>query len=171
MFMKTKTFILIIVAFVSIQTSFAQTEKQITAIRAEVTAINKNEKSYKKTTKDVEGISLEGTEATFYVSGKGLKKIVAKMYGETYRATIEFYYQGEDLIFAFKKTEKYNGSIGMKNLKVASITEERLYFSDAKMIRYLLGKKNIKSDSVEFDETAYSMVEISDRLKAAYKLL
>jgi hypothetical protein len=167
--MKTKLLILTIVAFFGLQTVFAQSvEKQITAIRAEVTAINKNAKSYKKTTKDVEGVSLEGTEATYFVSGKGLKKITAKIYGESFRATAEYYFQGEDLIFVFEKMSKYNGTIGMDNLKVVKVEESRMYFAGAKMIRYLLGKKQIKAGSTEFNEAEYSTGEIAFMLKSAY---
>ena len=167
--MKTKLLILTIATFIGIQTVFAQSvEKQIVAIRAEVTAINKNAKSYKKTTKDVEGVSLEGTEATYFVSGKGLKKITAKIYGESYNATAEYYFQGEDLIFVYEKMNKYNGTVGMSNLKVVKVEESRMYFSDGKMIRHLLGKKQIKAGSTEFDEKAYSTMEISDTLKRAF---
>ncbi len=167
--MKTKLLILIIATFIATQTVLAQSvEKQIVSIRAEVTAINKNAKSYKKTTKDVEGVSLEGTEATYFVSGKGLKKITAKIYGESFNATAEYYFQGEYLIFAFEKMNKYNGSIGMDNLKVIRVEESRMYFSGGKMIRYLIGKKPIKAGSTEFNEVEYSTGEISDTLKAAY---
>ena len=43
---------------------FAQIEKQIKQIRADVNLINKNASKYTKKTKTVEGIALEGTEAT-----------------------------------------------------------------------------------------------------------
>lgn len=169
MSMKTKLLLPIVAFFIFSQIVFAQSvEKQIKAIRSEVTAINKNAAKYKKTTKDVEGVSLEGTEATYLVSGKGLKKIVAKMYGETYRATVELFYQGEDLIFAFKKMERYNTSIGDKNLKVASVEEERFYFSEAQAIRYLFGKKEIEVGTVEFDDATNSIIEISKILKKEF---
>jgi len=167
--MKTKLLILTIATFIVAQTVFAQSvEKQIVSIRAEVTAINNNAKNYKKTTKDVEGVSLEGTEATYFVSGKGLKKIVAKIYGESFQSTMELYYQGEDLIFAFEKMSKYNGSVGMDNLKVVRVEESRMYFSGGKMIRYLLGKKQIKAGSTEFNEAEYSTGETAFMLKEAY---
>ncbi len=167
MSMKTKFLLPIFAVFIFSQMVFAQSvEKQITAIRAEVTAINKNGKSYRKTTKDVEGVSLEGTEATYYISGKGLKKIVAKIYGETYRATTEFFYQGENLIFAFKKMERYNTSIGDKKLKVVSIEEERFYFSEAEVIRYLLGKKEIEIGTIKFNDAKNSIIELADKLKS-----
>ncbi len=72
------------------------------------------------------------------------------------------------MIFAFEKMSKYNGSIGMENLKVVKIEESRMYFSGGKMIRYLLGKKQIKLDSTEFNEREYSTGEISDTLRGAF---
>lgn len=170
MFKKTNFLSLLLILlganlFIHAQT----TEKQIAAIRAEVAAINKAAAKYKKTTKSVEGVSLEGTEATYFVSGKGLRKINAQIYGETFKTALELYYQGEDLIFAYEKTSKYNGSIGMKNLKVASVEERRLYYSDGKLIRYLLGKKQVKTGSTEFNEEEYRIGEVSFMLKGYYK--
>ena len=82
-------------------------------IRAEVAAINKGAAKYTKTTKDVEDISLEGTEATYFSSAGNLRKITAKMYGETYNATGEFYYRDGELIFAFLKHNQYDTQIGL----------------------------------------------------------
>jgi hypothetical protein len=90
--MKTKLLILIVATLISVQIVFSQTENRVAFIRNEVNLINKQVKKYTKTTKNVEGISLEGTEAIYFASGKGLKKIVAKSYGETYKATTELYY-------------------------------------------------------------------------------
>lgn len=148
----------------------AQTvEKQIAAIRAEVAAINRAGAKYTKKTINVEGVSLEGTEATYYVSGKGLKKIAAQIYGESFRATLELYYQGEDLIFAYQKTSRYKESIGTGKTPTIVRTEEtRSYFTGGKMIRFLDGKKQIAPNAIEFDEQAYSTMEISDQLKKAY---
>lgn len=168
--MKLKLLILTIATFIASQNIFAQSvEKQVAAIRAEVTAINKNAKSYKKTTKDVEGVSLEGTQASYFVSGKGLKKITAKMYGETFQAVGEYYFQGEELIFVYEKMSRYDTQIGLeKPVKIVKVEETRMYFSGGKAIRYLLGKKQIKVGSTEFNEREYSIGETSDTLKAAY---
>ena len=61
----------------------AQTEKQIAAIRSEIRQINKGSAKYAKKTKNLDNLSTEGAEVTYYTSGKGLKKIVAKIYGES----------------------------------------------------------------------------------------
>lgn len=149
-------------------TALAQTEKRIAAIRAEVAAIDKAAGGYDKKTKNIDGVSTEGTEATYYLSGKGLKKIVARVYGETFRATVEFYYNGEDLLFAYQKVSRYNGSIGANSPpKTARIEETRLYRSGGKTIRILSGKKVLKPSGIEFTEKEYEMIEFSDQLKAA----
>lgn len=148
---------------------FAQTEKDIVRIRAEVTAINKSAKKYKKETRDVEGISLEGTEATYFVSGKGLKKATAKMYGETYNASVEIYYSGEEMIFAFLKENRYDTQIGMTPPpKVVRSEERRFYFSGGNLIRMLNGKKEVKAADEKYDEYKQQIDEIAGKLKAAY---
>ncbi|MEJ7848782.1 MAG: hypothetical protein WKF92_11910 [Pyrinomonadaceae bacterium] len=103
--MRNAKFILLagIVIVVFTSALFAQTEKQIAAIRAEVQAINKGAAKYTKKTKNLYDLSTEGAEVTFYTSGKGLKKIVAKIYGESGNNTNEYFYQGKDLIFVLKR--------------------------------------------------------------------
>lgn len=167
--MKIKLLILTIALLISFQNTFAQDEKEILSIRREVTAINKNLKKYTKKTKDVDDISLEGTEATYYSSGKGLMKISAKMYGETYNAVGEFYYQGEELIFAYIKLNKYDTQIGLKKpVKVVKVEEQRLYFAGGDLIKFLVGTKQVKSTGERFEESKKETARISETLKAAY---
>lgn len=148
---------------------FAQTEKEIAQIRAEVSKINKSPRAYKKETRDVEGISLEGTEATYFVSGKGLKKIAAKMYGETYNASVEIYYSGEEMIFAFMKENRYDTQIGMTPPpKVVRSEERRFYFSGGNLIQMLNGKKEMKTADEKYDEYKQQIEEIAEKLKADY---
>lgn len=148
---------------------FAQTEKEIAQIRAEVNLINKSAAKYKKEKRNVEDISLEGTEATYFVSGKGLKKISAKLYGETYNATVEVYYSGEEMIFAFMKENRYDSQIGMKPPpKVVKSEERRFYFSGGNLVRLLVGKKELKPSEENYNEYKQQVDEIAGKLKAAY---
>jgi len=166
--MKNKLKIILSLALMSLLGSyaFAQSEKQI---RTEVNLINGNLKKYTKKVKDVEDISLEGTQATYYNSGKGLKKISAKMYGESYNAVGEFYYQGEELIFAYLKFNRYDTQIGLdKPPKVVKVEEKRLYFTGGNLIKLLVGKKQIKSTDEIFTESKDEIIEVSGKLKAAY---
>ncbi len=164
-----KIFLLTALILVFGNSIFAQTDKQLTAIRAEVAAINKASAKYTKTKKSVENISLEGTEATYYVSGKGLKKIVTTIFGETYNATSEFYYSGEELIFAFVKFNKYDTQIGMNPPpKIVRTEEQRLYFTGGNLIRLLIGKKELKSNDERYDELKNGTLDTSKKLQEAY---
>jgi hypothetical protein len=167
--MKTKFLILIAAIIFSLQISFAQTAKQISAIRKEVNLINKNVKKYTKTTKSVEGISLEGTEADYFAAGKSLKKITAKSYGETYNATSELYYSGEQLIFVYQKFNRYDTQVFMNPPpKVVSTKESRFYFANGKMIKFLNGKKDVKNTTKFWLDSESETVQMADKLKAEY---
>lgn len=168
--MKTK--ILPILLFLLSATIFvqAQTEKEISAIRTKVAAINKKAKSYTKKTKSVEDISLEGTEATFYSSRLSLKKVTSKMYGETYNATGEFYFENGKLIFAFVKHNQYDTQIGLEKApKVVKTEERRYYFGDDGLIRLLVGKKELKAGDENFDELKDSAVSIGEKFQEAFR--
>jgi hypothetical protein len=131
----------------------AQTDKRITDIRGRVAAINKAAVKYKKTKKDVFGISTEGAEATLYHSGNQLKKIVAKICGETFNAVSEFYFSGESLIFSYDRINRYDTQIGLnRKVKVVRVEQIRSYFDQGKMIRLLKGKKAIAPATEEFAE-------------------
>lgn len=156
----------IVLTFILADSASAQAENDVVKIRAEVAAINKGAAKYKKTTKSVEGISLEGTEATYHRSAGNLRKITAKMYGETYNATGEFYYRDGRLIFAFLKHNQYDTQIGLdKPPKVVRVEEQRFYFADGDLIRLLVGKKEIKSGDERYTELKDEIIGISDKLK------
>jgi hypothetical protein len=73
------------------------------------------------------------------------------------------------LIFAYQKTSRYKESIGTGSAPVVARTEEtRSYFTGGKMIRFLSGKKQVARETVEFDEQAYSTMEISDTFRRAF---
>ena len=160
--------ILIAFAFAAASFADAQIEKQVATIRADVNLINKSAAKYTKQKRDVEDISLEGTEATYFLSGKDLKKIVAKMYGESFRATAELYYSGEELIFAYDKTERYAGHFASNPPpKIAKVIETRIYFSNGEAIRVMDGKKVVEAESKESLAEVEAVNDLSSKLKAA----
>ena len=129
----------------------AQTDARVTDIRARVATINKDSVKYKKTKKDVVDISTEGTEATLYNEGKELKKIVAKLYGETFNGTVEFYFAGGQLIFEYDRINHYDTQIGLKKpVKVVRVEEIRSYFDNGKLFKLLNGTKEIAAGADEF---------------------
>jgi hypothetical protein len=167
--MKTKFLILIAAIIFSLQISFAQTAKQLSSIRNQVNLINKNVKKYTKTTKNVEGISLEGTEADYFAAGKDLKKITATSYGETYKAMTEIYYSGDNVIFVYRKFSSYDTQIGMNPPpKIVKVTESRFYFENGKMIKFLNGKKDVKNTTKFWLDSESETVQMTEKLKAEY---
>ena len=168
--MKAKIFILVVALLFGFESAPAQSRKEIASIVKQVNTIDKNLKRYTKKKKDVDDISLEGTEATYYVSGRGLMKISAKMYGETYNAVGTFYFQGEEMIFAYLKLNKYDTQIGLeKPVKVVKVEEKRFYFSGGELIKLLIGKKQIKSSDEIFTESKDEINDLANKLKAAYE--
>lgn len=162
----------VLVLFASVNSASAQTyeaftSKRISEIRAEVNAINKNAAKYTKKTRDIEGISLEGTEATYYFSGKNLQKITAKMYGETYNATCELYYKNGELLFAFVKRSEYDTQVGADTPpKVVRTEEQRFYFrSGDELIRMLVGAKELKRGDEKYSELKDEIINIASKLK------
>lgn len=148
----------------------AQSKNEVAKIRSEVAAINKGVSKYRKKTINVEGISLEGAEASYYYAAKDLKKITAKMYSETYNAAGEFYYRNGKLIFAFVKLNKYDFPLSStgKAPKVVSVEEQRFYFSDESLIRMLSGKKELKADDDKYQELKKGIIDTASKIKESW---
>lgn len=153
--------------FIGTISAQAQTDKDITEIRSRVALINKGAAKYKKVTKDVDEISLEGTEATFYRSGDDLRKVTARMYGETYKATGEFYYHDGKLIFGYIRHSQYDTQIGLsKPVKVIRVEDQRYYFKNGELIRLTVGKKTLKAGSEKHSQLKDQIIDISGKLTA-----
>ncbi len=144
----------------------AQTAKDVARIRGQVATINKESAKYKKVTKDVDGISLEGAEATYYRSRGTIKKIAVKMFGETYNATGEFYYVDKNLVFAYVKENRYDTQIGLgKPVKVVSSEDRRFYFIEGEIVRMLVGKKELKPGDERYTELKDAITAIVENLE------
>ncbi len=170
--MKRKLFLLLVVVFCfSLQTVFAQTEKDVSIIRSDVLRTDKLLSTYKKDTKFVEGVSLEGTEATFYSSKRGLKKIHAEMAGETYNAKADYYYADSGkLIFIYYQFNRYDTQIAMDPPpKVVRTEEKRLYFVDGKLINKITTiTETAFGDDIE--ESDREIFELEKTFREALKL-
>ncbi len=159
---------LLLLTFILAGSAFAQTAKMVVEIRAEVASINKGTAKYKKTKKDVEGISLEGTEATFYRSGENLRKITAKMFGESVYADGEFYYRDGHLIFALLKRTMYSDALGSsRKRRVTSVEEQRYYFENDNLIRLLIGTKELNSKNQRYTQLNNELISTANQLRAA----
>lgn len=116
-------------------------------IRQQYAAINKRASSYNKVKKELSGFSLEGGQVIAYFDGPAIVKIVANHYGEMGRTMEEYYYSNGKLIFAFEKVFHYNKPMSGKVIRT---TEDRYYFSDEKLIRWV-DKNGKQSDTSSGD--------------------
>ena len=169
---KTTHFVLlgIFITLIWTNSAFAQTEKEVVKIRADVAAINKGAAKYTKILKDIEDISLEGAEATYYHLAGKVKKITTEMLGETFNSTGELYYKDRQLIFAFIKRRQYDTQIGVEPPpKVVDTQEQRLYFAaDGRLIRLLIGKKESKTVDENYSRLEKEVSHISRKLMDSY---
>ena len=109
-----------------------KTEKEIISeIRENFGAINYNIASYKKIKKDL--IDQGGGELAGYFKNKELKKMVATYNGKMGKEVSEYYFWINELFFVYT----YDKPISMDNSKVDNKNENRYYFYDNKLIRWL----------------------------------
>lgn len=140
------------------QAQGAQDPDPIQAIRRQYAAINRGAAKYKKVKKELVGFSAEGGELVAYLSGPSIVKVSATFYGEMGRATDEFYYSNDKLIFAYRKHSHYNRPL---TGKVVRTTENRYYFKDDKLIRW------IGEDGKQVSNTAPEFSQAETRLLAS----
>jgi hypothetical protein len=139
-------------------------DRQIAAIRSDVAAINQSLPKLKRITEDVFEYSAEGGTVSWYSDSSGVRKIEAKLFGETRRGTYEYFYVRGRLIFGFAKIERYETDL---TSPVASVQEQRLYLSSAKPIRLLLGTRQIPLSSEEGKVVVDELLYFSNEFVAA----
>jgi uncharacterized protein YxeA len=122
----------------------AQAEGQIQSIRQEYAKINRGLRKYRKVRKDLDGFSAEGGELVAYFQGPNIVKIAATFYGESGKALEEYYYRDGKLIFVFRKDFRYNRPLSGK---VVSTAENRFYFDNETLIRWIDENGKTASDS------------------------
>jgi hypothetical protein len=153
---------LIIVALTAAGIAPAQTGDPIETIRQRYTQINRNAPNYRKVKKNLSGFSAEGGEMIAYFHGPTVMKIVATYFGESGKATEEFYYWDGNLIFVLRKDSRYSKPLSGK---VVATTEDRFYFNNDKLIRWIDEHgKQVAADSADYTENQ------SDHLKTAKQL-
>ena len=112
-------------------------EELVSDIKKYFGDVNSNINSYKKTKKDLMDQSTEGGELEGYYNHGELKKIVASYYGEMGKLIEEYYFYDNTLFFFFTQNYLYNMPLSMDGSKLEKIDENRYYFHDNKLIRWL----------------------------------
>ena len=126
----------------------AQSTDPIDSIRQHYAKINQNVKLYRRVKKNLSGFSAEGGELIAYFHGPTVMKMTATFFGETGRSNEEYYFWDGKLIFILSTESHYNKPLSGK---VARKIENRFYFKDDKLIRWLdENGKEVASDSAEY---------------------
>ena len=112
----------------------AQAADPIQEIRQQYAAINRRQKRYKRVKKQLSGFSLEGGELVAYFDGPSIVKIVANHYGEGGSAVEEYYFSRDQLLFVFRKDQRYDRPLSGK---VVRTEETRFYFDNDRLLRWL----------------------------------
>lgn len=111
-----------------------QENDSISTIRQRYAIINKNLAKYRVVKKELSGFSTEGGELTAYYDGTAIVKIATLNQGETGRSFEDFYYWNGKLMFVFRRQDTYDTPLSGK---VVKSRENRFYFSDDKLIRWI----------------------------------
>jgi hypothetical protein len=121
---------------------------EIESIRQHYASINQNVTRYRRVKKNLTGFSAEGGELFAYFHGPSVMKMVATFYGETGRTVEEYYFWNGQLIFVLQTENRYEKPLSGK---VVRKIENRFYFKDDKLIRWLDEKgKEVAPDSAEY---------------------
>lgn len=171
--MTIKTVIAIFLLVVC-STALAE-ESEIAAIRTEYQKVQAELPHFKQETKELEDYSLEGADAVAYRDKAGsIRLIKASLFHESGKEFMSFYYKGGKLFFALYITHRYNQNVNVTpedakesglepfDPKKTQVYEDRYYFSNTKLIRWLDENKNevspssqeFKDKEVDVNETA-----------------
>jgi hypothetical protein len=113
------------------------TEEKIASIRKEYKRIISEEPKCKVATEDMDDRSTEGGEMKKFYLGKSLQKARLIFFGETGKAIFEYYFVEGVVIFFLKRTYGYNIPMYLKGSRVSKMEEERFYFNNKTLIRWI----------------------------------
>ena len=77
---------------------------------------------------------MEGGESVAYFDRTAIVKIVATHFGEGGKTIEEYYYENAKLIFVFERVSHYDRPLSGR---VVSTAENRFYFKDGNLIRWI----------------------------------
>ena len=136
-----------------------QVEDPIASIRRHYAEINRSAAKYRKVKKDLSGFSTEGGELVAYFDGPSIMKIAATFYGEIGKASEEYYFWDNKLIFVLRTDSRYNKPLSGK---VVRTTGDRFYFSNDKLIRWIdENGQQVASDTSEYQDKQKEYLDTS----------
>lgn len=145
---------------------FAQTEEeQVKLIRDRFQQINSSLSSYQSIEKEISGESTEGASIKAYHDNGETVLLHCRFYGETGNITEDYYFYNSTLFFVYSVKENYSSGVQEGNPQVLSKEENRYYFNDGKLIRWIKQKNAINKSEKAFAEAEASVI------KEAYRLI
>jgi hypothetical protein len=137
----------------------SQAGDSIQTIRDRYATINKGTATHKSVKKKLSGFSAGGGDLTAYFDGPKIMKIVASHLGESGKAVEEYYYWDDRLIFIYRKDSIYDSP---SSGKVARTQENRFYFDNDRLIRWIDGNaKQVESSNSEYQEKEKDYLKLS----------
>jgi hypothetical protein len=136
-------------------------EKKVKAIRIRYDEVERDLKNCKQVKRAVMDESAEGGELTAYFSGQSLRKLVGIFYGETGKTIEEYYFWDERLFFVLRVDSHYDEPLSGK---VVRKSEERFYFADDALIRWLDPEKKEVSAGPAFQKRGQEQIELAKKL-------
>jgi hypothetical protein len=136
---KIIVLILLLTLFSSLSSSGQgdNVEVRIKEIRKECDRINKDITKFKVVQEDINDQSAEGGILKKNYDGNTLRKAVFTFFGETGQLTSEGYFLNGELIFVLETEERYKSPIYMGKAETKSKEENRFYFRNEKLIRWI----------------------------------
>jgi hypothetical protein len=129
-------------------------EEKVKTIRNRYDQIERSLGHCKQVKREVLDESTEGGALTGYFSGKSLRKLEAKFYGETGQALEEYYFWNDRLFFVLRVDTRYDKPLSGV---VKSKSEERFYFADGVLIRWLHPAKEEISAGPELQQREFNL--------------
>jgi len=147
----------------AIQAADPSVEEKIKTIRAHYSEIEGSLKNCKQVKRDLPEESTEGGELTAYLKNSSVRKLSAKFFGEMGRTVMEYYFWDNQLIFVLRVESRYTKILSGV---VKSKTEERFYFADGSLIRWLDAQNKDVTASAEKSARASNLLADAKKYSA-----
>lgn len=117
-------------------------EKAVLHIRELFNKINEQAKNAEIIEKDMMGESTEGGQLKAYKYAGEIIKLIMLSFGENGKVAKEYYFENQQLIFAFTKEEYYDRPMYVLGSKISKTVENRYYFYNEELFKWLNPEKN-----------------------------
>lgn len=136
-------------------------EMQIKKINTEYANINGDTAKFRVERKDILDQSSEGGLLEKFYEGKSLRKVILTLFGETGKSTSQYYFLNGEIIFVHDKEVRYQSPIYLGKTEIESREENRLYFTNQRLILWIGNDGKIMEADLYFEKEE----EILDILK------